>query len=73
MERNMMQKCDKLRLELEQLSTMSNSFDALSEYRKWWDKQDIESESNDGWPMDFCFEYKNIQAFAGYWQGKLPL
>lgn len=68
---NMMQRCDKLRSELARLSEMSNYlYDALFEYRKWWDSQNIESETEDGWPMPFCFEHKNILAFAKYWKGE---
>lgn len=68
---DMMQKCEKLRMKLERLSKMPEGlFDALSEYRKWWDKQSIDSEGDDGWPMDFCFEYQNIHAFAEQWKGE---
>jgi len=68
MAEHMMQSCDKLRIELERLSKMpKGTHDALYEYRLWWDMQKIQSEGDDGWPMPFCFEYKNIHAFAKYW------
>ena len=68
---DMLQQCRKLRKELERLSEMPEGlFDALYEYRKWWDLRKINSETEDGWPMDFCFEYKNIHAFADYWRGE---
>jgi hypothetical protein len=66
---DMMQQCNKLRSELVRISSMLDTFDALYEYRKWWDMQGIESEGEDGWPMLFCFEYKNIHEFAKYWKG----
>jgi len=67
---NMLSQCNKLRRELERVSEMpSNLFDALFEYRLWWEIQSIQSESENGWPLPFCFEYKNIKAFAKYWKG----
>lgn len=62
--------CDKLRMEIHRLSKMPNTFDALSEYRQWWDSLDIDSETDDGWPKDFCFEYENIWKFVEYWTGE---
>jgi hypothetical protein len=41
---------------------------ALYEYRRWWDSQDIESETDEGWPAEFCFDQDNIEAFADYWR-----
>lgn len=64
-----MQQCDKLRMELARLSKMPDTFDPLLEYRRWWDEQGIDSETEEGWPMAFCFEYKNIHKFAEYWRG----
>ena len=68
---SMRQKCDKLRMELERISDMPEGlFDALYEYRKWWDMQGIMSESEDGWPKLFCFDRANINKFAKYWTGE---
>ncbi len=64
---NKLQKCDELRAELESRTKMSDVFDPLYEYRRWWDMQKIQSEGEDGWPLPFCFEDENIQKFAEYW------
>lgn len=69
LEMSMKQQCDKLRIELHRIAVMPDVFDALFEYRKWWDMQNIESEGENGWPMPFCFEYENIRKFAEYWKG----
>lgn len=60
----------KLLKEIERLAEMPDTVDPLQQYRQWWDNQGIESEGEDGWPKDFCFEYKNIIAFADYWKGE---
>jgi len=67
---DMMQKCDKLRMELVRLSGMDDRFDALQEYRLWWYKKVVVSEAPDSWPNPCCFEYKNIHAFAKAWKGE---
>lgn len=66
----MMEKCDKLRCELEDRTKSGRYYDMLGQYRKWFDDQEIESEGEDGWPMDLVFAEENIQAFVDYWLGR---
>lgn len=65
---DMMKECDKLRNELS--DRIGNDwFDMLYEYRRWFDKKGINSEGEDGWPLPFVFEEKNINDFVKYWNG----
>lgn len=42
--------------------------DHLMNYRKWWDEQGIESETEYGWAEPFIFEQENIDRFMDeYW------
>ena len=61
--------CEELSFRIKTISKMSNHFDPLYEYRRWWDQQGIKSEGDDGWPMSFCFEDENVKRFADYWNG----
>ncbi len=67
---SMFQRCDKLRIELDDKCKMSDRFDTLCEYRRWWDMQNIKSEGEDGWPLPFCFDQGNILKFVEYWLGR---
>ena len=66
---DMMIRCVEL---TERLSTFINTnkyFDPLYEYRLWWDNQGINSETENGWPKEFCFDENNIKKFEEYWSG----
>ena len=64
---DMMKRCNELRKVLEnhlvKLRVNPSRFDMLGEYRKWWDKQNIDSETEDGWPKEFVFKTENINRF----------
>ena len=68
--KHMLARCDELRTNLEERCGGMDHLDMLGQYRKWFDDQNIESECEDGWPMDLVFEESNIQAFVEDWLGE---
>jgi len=63
----MMLRCELLRKKLERKATRNGyegtHYDMLGHYRSWWDKQGIDSETDDGWPKEFVFKESNINRF----------
>ena len=67
----MLERCTKLAQELSRRThTEPIHIDMLREYRMWFDRKGIVSEGEDGWPLPFVFEEKNILAFVDDWNGK---
>jgi hypothetical protein len=64
---DMMRRCELLRKKLERKVAKNGvdgaRFDMLGHYRTWWDKQGIDSETENGWPKEFVFREDNINRF----------
>lgn len=54
---------------LKSTNTTPIQFDILSQYRKYLDKNNIESEGMDGWGNENAFDPDNMQNFINWFSG----